>query len=71
MSKPIFKTQLTRMEDKEAQAAFDRDFWREAGPSAIWDAAAEMIDEYYWMKGINPDETVFQRTITNIQRGRR
>ncbi|MEN6625103.1 MAG: hypothetical protein ABFD69_02625 [Candidatus Sumerlaeia bacterium] len=58
------------MEDKEAQIAFDREFWREAGSSVIWDAAAEMTLEYYEAKGINPDEAVFQRTVTHIQRAR-
>jgi hypothetical protein len=45
MDRPRFKTQLTRIDNREAQAAFDREFWREAGPSAIWDAAAEMTRE--------------------------
>lgn len=68
MDRPRFKTQLTRMDNRDAQGAFDREFWREAGPSAIWDAAAEMTREYYLIKGINPDEAVFQRTVTNLQR---
>jgi hypothetical protein len=70
MDRPRFKTQLTRLDDHEAQAAFDRVFWREAGPAAIWDAAVQMKQEYYFFKGLNPDDAVFQRTVTNLQRGR-
>jgi hypothetical protein len=68
MDRPQFKTQLTRLGDVEAQERFDREFWRVAGPAAIWDAAAEMTREYYFAKGLNPDEAVFQRTVTNLQR---
>lgn len=71
MDRPQFKTQLTHIGNKQAQAAFDREFWRQAGPSAIWDAAAEMKREYYFVKGLNPDDVVFQRTVTNLQRGGR
>lgn len=68
MERPKFKTQLTSIHNREAQAKFDRDFWRELGPAAIWDAASEMIDEYYSFKGISADAAVFQRTVTNLQR---
>ena len=71
MDRPRFKTQLTRLGDTKAQAAFDRAFWREAGPAAIWDAADEMKREYYRARGINPDDVVFQRTVTHLQRGGR
>lgn len=71
MERLHFKTKLTRMGDTKAQAAFDLEFWREAGPAAIWNAAAEMKREYYLVKGLNPDDVVFQRTVTRLQRGGR
>lgn len=63
--RPVFKTRLTTIENQDE---FDREFWREAGPKARLDAAAEMTREYYLIKGINPDEAVFQRTVGHLQR---
>ena len=67
MERPVIKEQLTRNGDWEAMEKFDRDFWRDAGPSARLNAASEMIDEYYWYKGLKGDATVFQRNIGHLR----
>jgi hypothetical protein len=66
--RPEIKAQLVRNGDWPAMERFDRDFWREAGPSARLNAASEMFDEYYWYKGLDARAAVFQRNIGSLQR---
>ena len=42
---------------------FDIRFWQSQGDIAIFEAAAEMLNDYFLIRGKNVDESRFQRTI--------
>ena len=58
----------TRLSTFANEDEFDREFWRDAGAKGRLEAAAEMTAEYYSIKGIDPNEAIFQRTIGHLQR---
>ncbi len=42
---------------------FDIRFWQSQGDIAIFEAVAEMLNDYFLIRGKNADESRFQRTI--------
>ena len=42
---------------------FDIRFWQSQGDIAIFEAAAEMLNDYFLIRGKNADESGFQRTV--------
>lgn len=48
------------MDDKRL---FDIRFWQSQGDVAIFEAAAEMLNDYFLIRGKNADESRLQRTI--------
>jgi hypothetical protein len=42
---------------------FDIRFWQSQGDIAIFEAAAEMLNDYFLIRGKNADEPRFQRTV--------
>ena len=42
---------------------FDIRFWQSQGDIAIFEAAAEMLNDYFLIRGKNADESRFQRTV--------
>jgi hypothetical protein len=52
----------------EMDRAFDIAYWQRLGDTAIFNAAWELVVEYYKQQGISPDELRLQRTVENFQR---
>ncbi|MDX2175071.1 MAG: hypothetical protein SF028_01230 [Candidatus Sumerlaeia bacterium] len=50
----------------EAEKEFDRRFWREAGVEGRWEAAWQMLDEVYLMRGQEPVEHRLQRSVVRV-----
>ncbi|MCD6273328.1 MAG: hypothetical protein J7K30_10935 [Deltaproteobacteria bacterium] len=48
--------------------SFDRNFWQEQGPKAIFEAAHDMIKDYLLIRNDYADEPGFQRTIESFQK---
>jgi len=49
---------------------FDIRFWQSQGDIAIFEAAAEMLNDYFFIRGKNVDESRFQRTIETFRKDR-
>lgn len=47
--------------------SFDIQFWQKQGPQAIFEAAAEMIKDYFLIKSY-ADEPRLQRTVESFQK---
>jgi hypothetical protein len=47
---------------------FDIRFWQAQGPQAIFEAAADMIYDYYLLRGKNADKFRLQRTVENFRK---
>lgn len=47
---------------------FDIRFWQSQGDIAIFDAAAEMLNDYFLIRGKNADESRFQRTVETFRK---
>ncbi len=43
--------------------SFDIRFWQAKGSTAIFEAVADLLNDYFLIRGINADESRFQRTI--------
>lgn len=50
---------------------FDIEFWQGLTSQERAEAGWELVTTYWEMKGKNPDELRFQRSVESIQRGRR
>ena len=53
------------MDDKRL---FDIRFWQSQGDIAIFEAAVEMLNDYFLIRGKNADESRFQRTIETFRK---
>ncbi len=53
---------------KDDRRLFDIRFWQSQGDLAIFKAVAEMIDDYFLIRGKNADESRLQRTIENFRK---
>ena len=47
---------------------FDIRFWQSQGDLAIFEAVAEMLNDYLLIRGKNADESRLQRTIENFRK---
>jgi hypothetical protein len=47
---------------------FDIRFWHSQGDFAIFEAVAEMLNDYFLIRGKNADESRLQRTIENFRK---
>ena len=47
---------------------FDIHFWQSQGDFAIFEAVAEMLNDYFLIRGKNADESRLQRTIENFRK---
>jgi hypothetical protein len=56
---------LARLSEKRD---FDREFWREAGPQARFEAAWEMVKEVERIRGQVVSEHRLQRTVEHLYR---
>ena len=65
MDKPVFHTRKATL---QTQHEFDREYWQRMGPAAIFDAAAQMVDEVCFFKGVPENEREFQRNVVKIYR---
>jgi len=54
----------------EMDRSFDVEFWQRLGSRAIFDAAWELVEDAWKLKGRDPNELRLQRTVVRIQRGR-
>jgi hypothetical protein len=43
-------------------------FWQSQGDIAIFEAAAEMLNDYFLIRGKNADESRFQRTVETFRK---
>jgi hypothetical protein len=63
-----FEENYQRMTDDKR--LFDIRFWQSQGDIAIFEAAAEMLNDYFLIRGKNVDESRFQRTIEAFRKDR-
>lgn len=47
----------------DTDKSFDIQFWQNAGPEAIFEAAWEMLQDYYLLRGKDASELRLQRTV--------
>ena len=47
---------------------FDRQFWQEQGPKAIFDAVYDLVQDYLLLKENNAKQPRLQRTIESFQK---
>ena len=47
---------------------FDIRFWQSRGDTAIFEAVAEMINDYFLIRGKNVDEPRLQRTVEDFRK---
>ena len=52
----------------DGQPLFDIRFWQSQGDIAIFEAAAEMLNDYFLIRGKNADESRFQRTVETFRK---
>ncbi len=62
--KPFFES-YGKLEDDHS---FDRHFWQEQGPKAIFDAAYDLIQDYLLIRGKDADKPGLQRTVESFQK---
>ena len=48
--------------------SFDRNFWQEQGPKAIFDAAYDIIQDYLLIRKDYADKPRLQRTVESFQK---
>jgi hypothetical protein len=49
-------------EEEKRQLEETLAYWREAGPTAIWDATFEMLDYWFTVRGLDPEQQRVDRT---------
>ena len=47
---------------------FDIRFWQSQGDTAIFEAAMEMLNDYFLIRGKNADESRLQRTVEHFRK---
>jgi hypothetical protein len=52
----------------EDNRLFDIRFWQSQGDIAIFEAATEMLNDYFLIRGKNADESRLQRTIETFRK---
>jgi len=55
----------------EEERAFDREFWRHRSAQEKFDAAWQMVVDYYLLRGKDADELRLQRTVEKLKRRER
>ena len=55
-----------KQEDQRRQLEETFDYWRKAGPRAIWDATCEMTAEWFLLRGIDPSTQRVDKTVCGI-----
>lgn len=63
-SKSIFVEEYGRLENSDR--SFDRRFWQAQGAKAIFDAAYDLIRDYWLLKENYADEPRIQRTLESF-----
>lgn len=53
---------------KDMDHSFDWNFWQAQGSNAIFDAACQMVVDYYQLTGRDLAELEFQRSVEHIRR---
>ena len=53
---------------KTSDRLFDHAYWAELGPEAIFDAAYDLIKDYYLLKSCNADQPRLCRTVESFQK---
>ena len=53
---------------KDNSRSFDIRFWQSQGDLAIFEAASEMLHDYFLIRGINDNEFRIQRTIESYRK---
>ncbi len=53
---------------KDDRRSFDRDFWQEQGPKAIFDAAYDLIQDYLLIRKDYADKPGLQRTVESFRK---
>jgi hypothetical protein len=66
MEMKIIEEKYQRIIDDDR--GFDIHFWQSQGDQAIFEAAAQMLKDYFLIRGMNADESRFQRTIEAFQK---
>ncbi len=56
-----------RITDKEGRS-FDIRFWQSQGDHAIFEAASEMLHDYFLLRGKSVNEFRLQRTVESFQK---
>ena len=51
--------------------SFDRYFWQEQGPKAIFDAAYDLIQDYLLIRSGDADKPRLQRAVESFQKAQR
>lgn len=62
------KTEENYQRISDDQQSFDIRFWQSQGKMAIFEAAAEMLNDYFLIRGIHADESRFQRTVAAFRK---
>jgi hypothetical protein len=52
----------------EEEKAFDREFWRQAGHEARFEAAWQMVLDYLAIRGLDESHARFDRTVVCLKR---
>ena len=55
-----------KLEDHDR--SFDKQFWQDAGPKAIFDAAYDLIKDYLLLNTGHADEPRLQRSVESFQK---
>lgn len=67
------KTKMRKIEENYQRISddsrlFDIRFWQLQGDQAIFEAATEMLNDYFLIRGKNADKPRLQRTVENFQK---
>lgn len=52
----------------EDRRQFDIRFWQSQGDLAVFEAVTEMLNDYFFIRGKNADESRLQRTVENFRK---
>ncbi len=62
------KTEENYQRMADDRRSFDIRFWQSQGDLAIFEAVAEMLNDYFLIRGKNADESRLQRTVENFRK---
>lgn len=66
--KPMRKIEENYQRITDDSRLFDIRFWQSQGDRAIFEAVAEMLNDYLLIRGKNADESRLQRTIETFRK---